>query len=219
MSLRKCIAFGLLALAGTAGFIDSSVASQDVPTTSAVDDMSGLHAFDFLVGEWRVHNRRLKVRLAGSTEWEEFEGTIVSRPYMGGWANVDDTEFRTPEGLYRGVAPRAYDPKTGQWAIWWIDGRNPFGNLDPPVKGRFVNGVGTFYADRHSQRKADQDAFRLVAHHADLRSMGTGVFRRWREDLGDELGAEARAGRVELIPAKRLRLAQSQASHADRRHA
>jgi hypothetical protein len=45
------------------------------------------------------------------------------------------------------VAPRAYDSKTGQWAIWWIDGRNPFGNLDPPVKGRFVNGIGTFYAD------------------------------------------------------------------------
>jgi len=123
-------------------------AGQDTPAAqTTTSDLSGLHAFDFLVGEWRVHSRRLKVRLAGSTEWEEFDGTIVSRPYMGGWANVDDTEFRTPEGLYRGVAPRAYDPKTGQWAIWWIDGRNPFGNLDPPVKGRFVNGVGTFYAD------------------------------------------------------------------------
>jgi hypothetical protein len=54
--------------------------------------------------------------------------------------------FHTPQGIYRGVAPRAYDPKTGQWAIWWIDGRNPFGNLDPPVKGRFANGVGSFYA-------------------------------------------------------------------------
>jgi hypothetical protein len=45
------------------------------------------------------------------------------------------------------VAPRAYDPKSGLWAIWWIDGRNPSGPLDPPVKGRFVHGVGTFYAD------------------------------------------------------------------------
>ena len=66
---------------------------------------------------------------------------------MEGRANVDDTVFNLPTGIYRGVAPRAYDPKTGQWAIWWIDGRNPFGNLDPPVKGRFVDGVGTFYAD------------------------------------------------------------------------
>jgi hypothetical protein len=42
---------------------------------------------------------------------------------------------------------RACDPKTGQWAIWWLDGRTPFGDLDPPVKGRFENGVGTFYSD------------------------------------------------------------------------
>jgi hypothetical protein len=123
-------------------------AAQDTPAApTGASDMSGLHDFDFLVGEWRSHSRRLKERLAGSNEWEEFEGTIVSRRLMDGFANVDDTVFHTPEGIYRGVAPRAYDSKTGQWAIWWIDGRNPFGNLDPPVKGRFVNGIGTFYAE------------------------------------------------------------------------
>lgn len=122
-------------------------AAQDNPTAPTTPaNLSGLHDFDFLVGEWRVHSRRLKERLVGSNDWEEFEGSIVCRKYMDGWANVDDTVFHTPEGIYRGVAPRAYDPKTGEWAIWWIDGRNPFGNLDPPVKGRFVNGVGTFYA-------------------------------------------------------------------------
>src|SRR4051812_43201613 len=93
------------------GLSASVNAGQDSPAAQTTpSNLSGLHDFDFLVGEWRVHNRRLKERLAGSNEWEEFEGTIVSRPYMGGWANVDDTEFRTPQGLYRGVAPRAYDP-------------------------------------------------------------------------------------------------------------
>ena len=122
-------------------------AAQDAPEKTTAENLSGLHDFDFLFGEWRVHNRRLKERPVGSNNWEEFEGSIVSRPYMEGRANVDDTVFHTPQGEYRGVAPRAYDPKTGQWAIWWIDGRNPFGAVDPPVKGRFVNGVGTFYAD------------------------------------------------------------------------
>jgi hypothetical protein len=121
--------------------------SQDVPKPLDKEDMSGLHDFDFLVGEWRVHSRRLKETLAGSHDWYEFDGTIRSQPLMEGRANVDDTVFNLPTGIYRGVAPRAYDPKSAQWAIWWIDGRNPFGNLDPPVKGRFVDGVGTFYAD------------------------------------------------------------------------
>jgi len=66
---------------------------------------------------------------------------------MDGLANMDDNVFDMPGGTYRGVALRSYDPKSGQWAIWWLDGRNPFGDLDPPVKGRFENGVGTFYAD------------------------------------------------------------------------
>ena len=130
-------------------------AAQDTPAApTGASDMSGLHDFDFPVGEWRSHSRRLKERLAGSNEWEEFEGTIVSRRLMDGFANVDDTVFRTPEGIYRGVAPRAYDSKTGQWAIWWIDGRNPFGNLDPPMKGRFVHGIGTFYGDDTLRGKA-----------------------------------------------------------------
>jgi hypothetical protein len=117
----------VLMATGTSG---GANATQDTPAApTGASDMSGLHDFDFLVGEWRSHSRRLKERL------------------MDGFANVDDTVFHTPEGIYRGVAPRAYDSKTGQWAIWWIDGRNPFGNLDPPVKGRFVNGIGTFYAD------------------------------------------------------------------------
>jgi hypothetical protein len=137
------IFFGVAALgAGTPAH-----ASQDVPKPSATQDLSGAHDFDFLVGQWNVHSRKLKEQLTGSHDWEEFDGKIRSFPFMGGLCNVDDTQFNMPEGVYRGVAPRAYDPKTGLWAIWWIDGRNPHGALDPPVKGRFVKGVGTFYAD------------------------------------------------------------------------
>jgi hypothetical protein len=107
----------------------------------------GLHDFDFLVGEWRVHHRRLKARLAGSHEWVEFEGTSSAHKVMGGWGNMDDNVLDLPGDPYRAVTLRAFDPKTGLWAIWWLDGRDPHAALDPPVKGRFDQGVGTFYAD------------------------------------------------------------------------
>src|SRR5258708_7825756 len=45
---------------------------------------SGVHDFDFLVGHWQVHHRKLKKRLANSHEWIEFEGTLSSQPLMGG---------------------------------------------------------------------------------------------------------------------------------------
>ena len=66
---------------------------------------------------------------------------------LSGLGNVEDNLFHRPEGNTRGVALRTYDPATASWAIWWVDSRVPHAALDPPVKGRFDKGVGTFYSD------------------------------------------------------------------------
>ncbi|WP_430392225.1 hypothetical protein [Dyella sp. 20L07] len=122
-------------------------ASQDTPkVVQGTVNLAGLHDFDFLVGDWRSHHRKLREKLANSHDWETFDGALSMRKLMDGYANVDDNLFSTPEGAYRGVGLRSYDPKSGQWAIWWLDGRDPFGDLDPPVKGHFEHGIGTFYA-------------------------------------------------------------------------
>ena len=144
---RSRITLAAALLAAVMGSVAPARSGQDNPKPMEAANLSGLHDFDFRVGRWQAHHRRLKERLAGSHEWVEFDGTQTLWQLMDGWANVDENVFKMPGGDYRGVSLRAYDPKTGQWAIWWLDGRNPFGELDPPVKGRFENGVGTFYAD------------------------------------------------------------------------
>jgi hypothetical protein len=138
------------ALAATMFATASARAPQDNPRPTpkpAASNLAGLHAFDARVGRWTAHHRRLRERLAGSTTWDEFDGTQVFWRVMDGLGNVDDNVLDLPSGTYHGVTLRAYDPKSGEWAIWWLDGRNPFGSLEPPVKGRFANGIGTFYAD------------------------------------------------------------------------
>jgi hypothetical protein len=144
---RIAPAAALLLVAAVLGSIAPARPSQDNPKSVPSPNLTGLHDFDLRVGTWKMHNRRLKERLADCHEWEEFDGTQTLWPIMNGWANVDDNVLKLPGGEYRGVSLRAYDAKTGQWAIWWLDGRNPFGELDPPVKGRFEHGIGTFYAD------------------------------------------------------------------------
>jgi Protein of unknown function (DUF1579) len=108
--------------------------------------VKGDDGFDFLIGNWRVHHRRLKERLANNQEWVEFDGTCASRKILGGLGNMDENFLDMPDGAYSAVTLRTYDRAKDQWSIWWIDSRNP-GQLDPPVVGRFENGVGTFYAD------------------------------------------------------------------------
>jgi hypothetical protein len=110
------------------------------------DKMSGINDFDFLIEDWRVHHRRLKERLAHNDDWEVFEGTSSARKILGGLGNMDENMIELPSGTYRAATIRTYDPAKQLWTIWWIDSRKP-GHLDPPVVGRFENGVGTFYAD------------------------------------------------------------------------
>jgi hypothetical protein len=114
--------------------------------------MKGADDFDFLIGDWRVHHRRLKERLAGNHDWIDFEGICASRKILGGLGNVDDNVLNMPDGAYAAVTLRAYDPDKKKWSIWWLDGRTP-NKVDPPVIGRFEKGVGTFYGDDTFQGK------------------------------------------------------------------
>lgn len=121
--------------------------TSPLPGPAPSADRDGLGAFDQRVGTWDVRHKRLKDRLAGSTEWVEFGGSQTWWPTLGGAGNVDTNRFDMPAGAYEGATLRSYDPKTRQWAIWWLDGRSPEGPLDPSLKGTFKDGVGTFFAD------------------------------------------------------------------------
>jgi len=102
----------------------------------------GSRDFDFLVGRWRVHNKRLLHRLKQSSAWEEFEATVSFRLILGGLGNVDEfeTDHWTPR--FFGMSLRLYNPATRLWSIYWADNRS--GALLPPVTGAFSDGVGVF---------------------------------------------------------------------------
>jgi hypothetical protein len=101
--------------------------------------------FDFWMGGWNVRNRRLRHRLAGSDEWEEFDATVSARPLLDGLANED--EFRTDHGGgFVGMSFRFFDPERRRWSIYWADSRRS-GVLDPPVFGGFSGDVGVFEGD------------------------------------------------------------------------
>lgn len=102
--------------------------------------------FDFMVGTWAVAHRRLNSRLTGCTQWTEFAGTSTTRKILRGFGNLEDNVLEFPAGPVHAAALRSYDPVTQTWAIWWLDGRSPH-HLDVPVVGRFVDGLGSFYAD------------------------------------------------------------------------
>jgi hypothetical protein len=119
-----------------------------VPAPAPARD--GVHDFDFLHGTWRVHNRRLRHRLAGATEWYEFEGTAVERPIWDGQGNLEEYDATLPDGTrLRGLALRLYDPIHKRWTIHWSGAAT--GTLDAPLTGTFRDGRGEFHGQEDFQ--------------------------------------------------------------------
>jgi hypothetical protein len=102
----------------------------------------GAGDFDFWMGRWNVHNRRLRERLAGSDEWDEFSSRVVARPIFDGLGNED--EFRVDyDGGFVAMSFRFFDPVKKRWSIYWADSRRS-GELDPPLFGTFSGDTGIF---------------------------------------------------------------------------
>ena len=114
-----------------------TVATDQIPAPT------GVHAFDFLHGRWRIAHRKLKQRHVGSQDWDVFDATATCEPRLGGMVNVE--EIAMPERGFSGVSLRSFDLTTGLWSIWWISSLE--GRLRPPVTGRFEDGVGLFEGD------------------------------------------------------------------------
>lgn len=112
--------------------------SVEASATSSVND------FDYLVGHWRLTNKKLKCRLHGCTEWSQpFESFVEMEKVLGGAGNIDRYHEEIAGKRFDGLALRLFDPKTRLWSIYWADGNR--GTLDPPVVGSFENGIGHFF--------------------------------------------------------------------------
>lgn len=132
--------FGGIACAATMAGLPKLARAQQAMQSVHPDRMND---WRWLEGNWNVRNRRLRERLAGDTRWDEFAGESAVWLTMGGLGTIDDNILHLPGGIYRAAGIRAYDPASGRWSIWWLDGRNPT-RIDPPVTGRFDGDTGTF---------------------------------------------------------------------------
>ena len=107
------------------------------------DRRDGSHDFDWELGAWRTHLRRLRGPLTGSTDWVEYEGTSIVRSVWEGRANLLELDVNGPAGRIEGLSLRLYRPDTGQWYLHFANAAN--GVLVLPAIGEFTDGRGEFW--------------------------------------------------------------------------
>lgn len=120
--------------------LDSEALRTKVQRTLIAHD--GQHDFDFEIGAWKTHLRRLQHPMTGSSTWVEYEGTTVVRKVWDGRANLVELEVDGRAGHIEALSLRLYNPQSHQWSLNFANSRG--GTVGVPTIGEFRNGRGEF---------------------------------------------------------------------------
>jgi hypothetical protein len=121
----------------------SQTFAQSSNTAQPLVRRDGQHDFDFEIGTWKTHLRRLVKPLTGSKTWVEYDGTSVVTKVMNGRANLVELKVDGPTGHIEGVSLRLYNPQSHQWSLNFANIND--GLLTQPAIGEFNEGRGEFF--------------------------------------------------------------------------
>jgi len=144
LSCMTVLLLGWMALAMyPAGARAQSAGSAKTGAPPAAAERDGQHDFDFEIGSWNIHLRKLMHPLTGSKEWVRFDGTSATRKVWDGRAQLEEFETNGAAGRLEGLTLRLYNPATKEWSLYWANSRD--GKIVAPQIGKFRDGVGEFY--------------------------------------------------------------------------
>ena len=120
--------------------------AQSASNPANLPQRDGSHDFDFLIGDWKAHVRRLPDRLNNSNIWVEYDGISNHKKLLDSNANFEEFDVSsTDKKLHiKAQTLRLYNPTSRQWSIYLVDLDNGTLSL-PPVVGGFTGNRGEFF--------------------------------------------------------------------------
>lgn len=122
------------------------LSAQTTSNPANLPQRDGSHDFDFLIGNWKAHVRRLPDRLNNSNTWVEYDGISNHKKLLDSNANFEEFDVTSTDKKLRIKAQtlRLYNPTSHQWSIYLVDLDNGTLSL-PPMVGQFTGNRGEFF--------------------------------------------------------------------------
>ena len=124
--------------------VPSLSAATNATNSPAKPLRDGAHDFDFNVGVFHTHIRRVLDPLSGSPDSIELNGTVTIRKVWGGKAELEEIEADGPRGHWEGLSLFLYNPQAHQWSQSFINSQ--MGELSTPLVGEFHDGRGELFS-------------------------------------------------------------------------
>jgi hypothetical protein len=122
----------------------SAAAADEIAQSPKPAARDGQHDFDFNIGVWKTHIRRILDPLSGGTHSIELNGTVTVRKVWDGRAEMEEIETDGPNGHWEGLTLFLYNPEAHQWSQTFANGK--VGVLTSPLIGAFNQGRGELFA-------------------------------------------------------------------------
>lgn len=136
------------------------VNADSAPRIESFDHADGprMENFDWLQGIWNVESHSLKRRMSGKAEWLENHMETNYRILLDGLVAINETYGTFNERPMHGIMIRTYDPAIDEWRLQWMSKGYP--HLTEQVRGKFENGIGTFYGEETNEGRVFNMRFR-----------------------------------------------------------
>lgn len=126
---------------------------------------SELIDFNGLEGVWEVESLSLRERMVADKIWQTNRMETRFRILLGGLVAINDTYGTFNNRPMHGMMIRTYDPDLDEWRFQWMSEGYP--HLTEQVRGRFQDGIGTFFGTETNAGRLFDMRFRWKKISAD----------------------------------------------------
>ena len=102
----------------------------------------GQHDFDFDVGTWHTHIKRILDPFVSGSGSVELDGTVTVRKVWDGKAQLEEIEVDGPKGHWEGLSLLLYNPSARQWSQSYANSKVGTLAASTSTVGEFKDGRG-----------------------------------------------------------------------------